>query len=574
MKKEGFKVAVIGIDLGTTNSLVAYWSDGQAKIIPNSLGDNLTPSVISVDEDGSILIGKIAKERLLTHPDKTAANFKRFMGTDKKYKLGNYIFTPEDLSSFILKSLKENAESYLGEEVTEAIISVPAYFNDAQRKATKRAGVLAGLNVERLISEPTAAALAYGLNEENDETQFLIFDLGGGTFDVSILELFEGIMEVKSIAGDNFLGGEDFNNEIVNYFLYKNNLDIHYIENLDKKLVAELYKQAETCKRTLTDNTEGVMRIRIDSRLYEEVITRSKFEEMCSDLILRLRIPIQKSMRDAGLDTSDLDAVILIGGSTRMSFIKSIVSKMFNKLPFSNINPDETVALGAAIQGELKTRNSELREMVLTDVCPYTLGIEVVNRNARTIDEGGYFLPIIERNSPIPISIVEEGLHTVADNQTTIKINVFQGESMHVVDNINLGSIEVKVPPAPAGYERVNVRFTYDINGLLEVEVLVLSTNEKKSIVIEQAPGILSDEEIQKRLEELQKLKIHPRDQEKNRLIMARGERLYQELLGDKRKFVAQVLSEFERVLNTQNASEIKSMAERVTQIFDELEDL
>lgn len=574
MKKEGFKVAVIGIDLGTTNSLVAYWSDGQAKIIPNSLGDNLTPSVISVDEDGSILIGKIAKERLLTHPDKTAANFKRFMGTDKKYKLGNYIFTPEDLSSFILKSLKENAESYLGEEVTEAIISVPAYFNDAQRKATKRAGVLAGLNVERLISEPTAAALAYGLNEESDETQFLIFDLGGGTFDVSILELFEGIMEVKSIAGDNFLGGEDFNNEIVNYFLYKNNLQFHYIENLDKKLVAELYKQAETCKRTLTDNTEGVMRIRIDSRLYEEVITRSKFEEMCSDLILRLRIPIQKSMRDAGLDTSDLDAVILIGGSTRMSFIKSIVSKMFNKLPFSNINPDETVALGAAIQGELKTRNSELREMVLTDVCPYTLGIEVVNRNARTIDEGGYFLPIIERNSPIPISIVEEGLHTVADNQTTIKINVFQGESMHVVDNINLGSIEVKVPPAPAGYERVNVRFTYDINGLLEVEVLVLSTNEKKSIVIEQAPGILSDEEIQKRLEELQKLKIHPRDQEKNRLIMARGERLYQELLGDKRKFVAQVLSEFERVLNTQNASEIKSMAERVTQIFDELEDL
>ena len=236
MKKEGFKVAVIGIDLGTTNSLVAYWSDGQAKIIPNSLGDNLTPSVISVDEDGSILIGKIAKERLLTHPDKTAANFKRFMGTDKKYKLGNYIFTPEDLSSFILKSLKENAESYLGEEVTEAIISVPAYFNDAQRKATKRAGVLAGLNVERLISEPTAAALAYGLNEESDETQFLIFDLGGGTFDVSILELFEGIMEVKSIAGDNFLGGEDFNNELVNYFLYKNNLDIHYIENLDQKL--------------------------------------------------------------------------------------------------------------------------------------------------------------------------------------------------------------------------------------------------------------------------------------------------------------------------------------------------
>lgn len=572
MKKEGFKVAVIGIDLGTTNSLVAYWSDGQAKIIPNSLGDNLTPSVISVDEDGSILIGKIAKERLLTHPDKTAANFKRFMGTDKKYKLGNYIFTPEDLSSFILKSLKENAESYLGEEVTEAIISVPAYFNDAQRKATKRAGVLAGLNVERLISEPTAAALAYGLNEENDETQFLIFDLGGGTFDVSILELFEGIMEVKSIAGDNFLGGEDFNNELVNYFLYKNNLDIHYIENLDQKLVAELYKQAETCKRTLTDNTEGVMRIRINSRLYEEVITRSKFEEICSDLILRLRIPIQKSMRDAGLDTSDLDAVILIGGSTRMSFIKSIVSKMFNKLPFSNINPDETVALGAAIQGELKTRNSELREMVLTDVCPYTLGVDVVSELGNGRYEEGYFLPIIERNSPIPISKVRT-LYTVADNQRHMLVNIYQGERRRVADNIKLGEIEIDIPKGAAGEHPVDVRYTYDINGLLEVEVTIVSTGEVKSLVIENTPGLLSEEEIEERLKILSSLKIHPREKTENRLLVARGERLYEESLGSKRLYISQLLQGFESVLETQDSKLIEEASKNLTEEFNKLEE-
>ena len=567
-------MAVIGIDLGTTNSLVAYWKDGQANIIPNPLNNNLTPSVVSVDENGSILVGEIAKERLITHPGKTAANFKRFMGTEKKYYLGKYTFTPEDLSAFILKSLKENAENYLGEEVKEAVISVPAYFNDAQRKATKRAGMLAGLKVERLITEPTAAALAYGLNDENDETQFLIFDLGGGTFDVSILELFDGIMEVKSIAGDNFLGGEDFNHELVNYFLYLKDLDIHKLENKDSKIVSEIYKQAENCKKTLTYSKSATMKVVIEGVVYEAEITREKFEEISRNLILKLRMPIQKAMKDADLTEEDLDAVVLIGGSTRMPFVKSIVSKMFNKLPFSNINPDETVALGAAVQAALKERNSELKEMVLTDVCPYTLGIEIINRNAKSKDSSGYFLPIIERNSPIPISKVEEDLCTVADNQTTINVNIFQGESIHVSDNIRLGTLEVKVPPAPAGTEKLNVRFTYDINGLLEVEVKILSTGEIKSVIIEKSPGILSDDEIEKRLKELEKIKIHPRDQEQNRLIIARGERLYQELLGDKRMFVAKLISEFEGILNTQDMSKINEMAKSITKIFDELENL
>ena len=567
-------MAIIGIDLGTTNSLAAYWKDGQARIIPNALNENLTPSVVSVDENGSIVVGEIAKERLITHPEKTAANFKRFMGTEKKYKLGKYTFTPEDLSSFILKSLKENAEKYLGEEIKEAVISVPAYFNDAQRKATKRAGMLAGLKVERLITEPTAAALAYGLNDENNESQFLIFDLGGGTFDVSILELFDGIMEVKSIAGDNFLGGEDFNYELVNYFLYLNNLDLHKLEKIDNKIVSEIYKQAENCKKALTYCKRSNMKVVIKGVTYESEISREKFEEISKNLILKLRRPIQRSMKDADLTEDDLDAVVLIGGSTRMPFIKSIVSKMFNKLPFSNINPDETVALGAAVQAALKERNTELKEMVLTDVCPYTLGVEVLNQNAYAVDSSGYFLPIIERNSPIPISKVEENLCTVKDNQTTIELNIFQGESIHVSDNIRLGTLKLKVPPAPAGMERINVRFTYDINGLLEVEAIILSTGEKKSVIIEQSPGIMNDDEIQERLKELEKIKIHPRDQEQNRLILARGERLYQELLGDKRMFVAKLISEFERVLNTQNINDINVMAAHITEVFDELEKL
>ena len=338
-------MSIIGIDLGTTNSLVAVWEGGQAKIIPNVLKKNLTPSVISVDENNEILVGDVAKERLITHPECTVANFKRFMGAAKNFNLGDYTFTPEELYSFILKRLKEDAESYLGETVMEAVISVPAYFNDDQRKATKRAGELAGLKVERLISEPTAAAVAYGLHQEQDETQFLVFDLGGGTFDISILELFEGVMEVKSIAGDNFLGGEDFNKLILEYFIETNKLDL---KELDRNEVAAIFKQAELCKKSLSDKEKATMTLRIDEKTFETELDRSKFERLVADLIIRLRHPVERALRDAEKHPSEIEAVILIGGSTRMPLVRNVVSKMFNKLPFSNINPDETVALGAS----------------------------------------------------------------------------------------------------------------------------------------------------------------------------------------------------------------------------------
>lgn len=561
-------MSIIGIDLGTTNSLVAVWKDGKATIIPNVLNKNLTPSIISVDENNQILIGDVAKERLITHPECTVANFKRFMGSDKKFKLGAYTFTPEELSSFILKRLKEDAESYLGEEVLEAVISVPAYFNDAQRKATKRAGELAGLKVERLISEPTAAAIAYGLHQEQDETQFLVFDLGGGTFDISILELFEGVMEVKSIAGDNFLGGEDFNKLLVEYFIETNKLDL---KELDRKETSTIFKQAEICKKSLSNKEKAAMTLRLGETTLETELDRSKFERLASDLIIKLRHPVERALRDADISPSEIEAVILIGGSTRMPLVRNVVSKMFNKLPYSNINPDEAVALGAAIQAALKEKNSDLKELVLTDVCPYTLGVEVANRMEGENYESGYFLPIIERNSPVPISKVEK-LVTIRDNQTKISIKVYQGESRRVENNIALGELKVSVPRDKAGKEAVAVRYTYDINGLLEVEATILSTGIKETLIIENSPGSMTEEEIKERMLALKDIKIHPRDKTENRLLLARGERLYEESLGEMRDYIAKLLSEFERILSTQDSRLIEKNAKLLTERLDELE--
>ncbi|MDP4180575.1 MAG: molecular chaperone HscC, partial [Bacillota bacterium] len=389
----------IGIDLGTTNSLVAYWTDDGPKIIPNVLGSNLTPSVVSVDENGEIYVGQIAKERKITHPQLTASSFKRFMGTEKVFQLGRYSFSPEDLSSFVIRSLKADAEAFFGSEVEEAVISVPAYFNDAQRKATKRAAELAGLKVERLISEPTAAAISYGLHLEKSETSFLVFDLGGGTFDVSILELFEGVMQVKSIAGDNFLGGEDFTDILASYFIEQHGFDIN---SLDNKALSAINKQAELCKYELSNNNSGKMVYTVNNRTFETIIDRSDYEKLVNNLLIRLRHPIERALRDAELTPKDLDSIILIGGATRMHVVRSVVSKMFGRLPNSNINPDEAVALGAAIQVALKERNEALSEVILTDVCPYSLGVNIAKDMGNGKHESGYFLPIIERNTPIP----------------------------------------------------------------------------------------------------------------------------------------------------------------------------
>ncbi|WP_405173220.1 molecular chaperone HscC [Paenibacillus sp. FSL H8-0260] len=557
----------IGIDLGTTYSLAAYWDGSQAVIIPNVLGEHVTPSIVSVDAGGEVLVGRIAQERLITHPQLTASTFKRFMGSAKKYKLGTMTFTPEELSSFVLRSLKEDAENHLGESVTKAIISVPAYFNDVQRKATKKAAEMAGLQVERLISEPTAAALAYGLHQ-NQETSFLVFDLGGGTFDVSILELFEGVMDVKSIAGDNYLGGEDFTEILVTYFIQKNKLDAESLTPITRSM---LYKQAEQSKRILGTESAATMRIVIKEEEYVLTIERSELEQLVQPLLIRLRQPIERALRDASLQPSDLDGIVMIGGATKMPLIKQIISRMFGKMPYANISPDETVALGAAVQVALKQRDQALDEMILTDVCPYTLGTSVLRRGSSGQTSSGHYFPIIERNTPIPVSRVER-LYTAADNQKIISVDVYQGESPRVENNLFLGEMEFQIPQAPRGEESIDVRYTYDVNGILEVEVTTVSTGQKHQMIIEQNAGGMTKKQIEARLLELRSIKIHPRERTENRLLLARGERLYEEVLGDQRKFIAQCLKVFEDALYTQNEKVIEKAAQAFNEQLAEIE--
>lgn len=560
---------IIGIDLGTTNSIVSCFINKECVIIPNSLEENLTPSVVSIIENDEILVGRAAKERLITHPQLTAATFKRFMGTNKKYNLGKHIFTPTELSSFVLKSLKADAEAFLKTEITEAVISVPAYFNDQQRRATKQAGEMAGLKVERLINEPTAAAVAYGLHQTEEEKKFLVFDLGGGTFDVSILELFDDIMEVKAVAGNNFLGGEDFDQCLIDYFINHHELKK---ESLDIKTLSALKKLAEGCKIALSTTDKYDMNYTINDQNYNLLISNNKFETIVQDLLLKLKQPLQKAFRDSEVYTDDLDEIILVGGSTRMPIIRSFAAKYFGRLPLCSINPDEVVAYGAGIYGAMKERNECLKETVLTDVCPYTLGTEVAIHNEYGDIEGGRFQPIIERNTIVPCSKVER-FYTLYDYQRVIRIEVYQGESRMVENNVKLGELEVYVPAETRGKSAIDVRYTYDINGILEVEVKTIATGEVKRKVILKNDCTLTEEEVETRLKELENIKIHPRENAKNRYLVAKGERLYEETLSDLRMKIAQALEHFEAVLDRQNPEEIKSESEKFEIFLNRIED-
>lgn len=427
-------MAVIGIDLGTTNSLVAYWDEEakEARMIPNALGEHLTPSVVSVDTNGEVLVGRIAKEYQVVHPDRSASVFKRHIGTKKEYRLGERSFLPEELSAMIVRSLKKDAESFLSEEVTEAVISVPAYFSDAQRKATKRVGELAGIKVERIISEPTAAAVAYGIAQEDADTKFLVFDLGGGTFDISILELFDSIMEVRAVAGDNYLGGEDFTKVLSDIFLEKIGLKEEALTAGERSM---LYKKAETAK--VQGGHAYELELMIGEELKQATISEFEYEAKCKALLSRLREPVERALSDASVKVADIDAIILVGGGTKLPMIRSFVAKIFGKLPYININPDEVVALGAAVQSALKGKNAAIKEVILTDVCPYTLGTSTSVRRSGGHYEPGHFLPIIERNSIIPVSKVQT-VYTIYEDQRVMEIDILQGESRMARDNVLL----------------------------------------------------------------------------------------------------------------------------------------
>lgn len=553
---------IIGIDLGTTNSLVSCFQNGKSELIPNAHGDTSTPSVVSVLDSNEIVVGKAAKERLYTHPQLTAAAFKRFMGTKKVYELGPYTFSSVELSSLILKSLKADAEAALGGPVEEAVISVPAYFNDHQRRATKQAGELAGLRVERLISEPTAAAMAYGLHESGTDVKLLVFDLGGGTFDVSVVEIFDDILEVKAVAGDNFLGGEDFDKAVADYFVRKQGL----ADTLTDKHRSVIKEKAEAMKRALSDAETAEMRVLLDDTPYAMTFTRPMLEKISEPVLTRIRQPVLRALRDARLKPGDLSHVILVGGSSHMPLVRAYIAQLFGRLPWSSINADEAVGLGAGVCAALKERNKGLGERLMTDVCPYTLGTDAIQMNTDNV-----YVPILERNTVIPCSKVHRFV-SAADNQTEIRVAVFQGENLQADQNLKLGELKINVPPKPRGQAAIDVRYTYDINGILEVEVTSMDTREVKREVILNTDNQLSPQEIEESLARLAALKIHPRDQSENRLLLARADRMFEETLGELRVNIGQRTLVFMEALNQQDTEVAKEAAQSFSEFLDEVE--
>ncbi|MDD6808399.1 MAG: molecular chaperone HscC [Oscillospiraceae bacterium] len=558
-------MAIVGIDLGTTNSLVCVFKDGKSTLIPNSIGEFLTPSCVGFDDDGEkILVGQIAKDRLISHPELTVASFKRFMGTDVKIQLAGREFTAPELSSFVIRQLKDDAEAYLGEEVTEAVISVPAYFDDNGRNATKLAGELAGLTVERIINEPSAAALAYRENYDEDAT-FLVVDLGGGTLDVSVVDAFDNIIEIVAVSGDNHLGGDDFNIAIADYFCKENGL---VVSELSAETKAIILKQAEMCKIALNSSEPVLMYANIDGKECSVTLTNKKLVEVSASLFRRIEIPIGRALRDANLTVKDLDYVVLVGGSSKMHSVQKYIESLIGVEMKADIDPDRVVGIGAGVVSGIKARNEEIKDTILTDICPFTLGTNIINRAK---NEDPLFSPIIERNTTLPASKMGT-YYTVSDNQDKMVFKIYQGENMYCRDNLFLGEISIDVPKKKAAEECCEVRFSYDINGILEVDVKCVSTGETKSTLILNKNIKLTEEEIAAKRKTLDNLKILPRDEEVNKVVLARAERLFAEAFAETRDIIGNNISRFLEILATQNDRKIRCARKDFTRLLDVIE--
>lgn len=559
---------IVGIDLGTTNSLVGAFIDGAPRLFPNPLDTLLTPSAISLDEAGGVVAGEGALDRLVTHPDRSVAHFKRWMGSARESVLGERRLRAEQLSALVLKSLIADAEAATGRKVEEAVISVPAYFSDAQRAATRIAGELAGVKVERLINEPTAAALAYGLQERPEGGRFLVFDLGGGTLDVSLIEIFDGVVEVHASAGDNFLGGEDFVDVLAHAACA--DLDLSF-DTLSASEKAQFRRAMERIKRDLSGAPQAGFSMALGGRDRLWQIDEARFSTLAEPLVQRMRAPLERALRDANITPDQLDEIVLVGGATRMPIVPRMVSRLLGRLPLRHVNPDQAIALGAVVASGMKARDAKLEELILTDVCPYTLGVDIAYRDNKGVPHDGFFLPIINRNSSVPVSR-EHNVIPLEDEQEHIVFGIFQGENPRVEKNIKLGELDVPIPPGKNRHERsTTVRFTYDINGILQVEVTVDSTGERHELLLEQNPGVLTKEEIAARLEALSELKIHPRAKQENLAAMARAERLYEEFLGERERLQHMIL-QFTQTLETQDDRQIARERQAFLAALDQLE--
>ncbi len=567
---------MIGIDLGTTNSLATYIDDnGKIEFVKNEYGNILIPSVVGIDENDAIIVGELAKERRMMNAGETASNFKRRMGTDAKIKVKNRTFDAQMLSSFVLKHLKENAEKQLSEKIDRAIISVPAYFNDKQRRDTKMAAELAGLTVERLINEPTAAAMSLGSHILDQNLKFIVLDLGGGTFDVTLLETFENIMEVLSISGDTMLGGEDFTTKICEIFLKNIKLSI---ADLSRDERTKLYTKADRAKKLISlKNVEIEMEIK--GKKYKSEITQENFRETVKPLLVKMKVAIDKALQDGNTDAREIEKVILVGGAVKLGIIEEFVEKYFHKMRGEKIyfnnddfiennklvsiaaDPDTVVAYGVGIAVGMKERNKVFKERILTDVCPFTLGTEIVGRR---------FAPIIPRNTTVPTSR-SEYFYTIEDYQSQVTVGIYQGESLNIDDNLFLGEFLLDVPQNLAGKEAINVRFTYDINGILEVEAKVVSTGVKKSKLI--INGDLSEEEKNEKIKMLEEIKIQSENKNKDKLLLERANRIYTEIVNTEiRNHISEYLENYQKIVVTGDRIRIQKTKKSFSEFLDKID--
>lgn len=550
-------MAVIGIDLGTTNSLASVWRDGKIQLIPNSFGEYLTPSVVGFGEDGEVFVGKIAREMLITRPSATFCEFKRNMGTDYLYTAGRRSYRAEELSAFVLRRLKEDAEKFLGEPVTEAVISVPAYFNDDKRCATKNAGKLAGLMVERLINEPSAVALKHHMKSEEMEN-FIVFDFGGGTLDVSLVEAFDNMVEIKAVAGDNNLGGKDFDEIIEENFYRENGIEKMMLSGEARGIVK---KEAERIKRELTEKKEADRVVRLHDKEYAMHMTNQNLIHISAELFRRMAKPVKKVLNDSRTEWDEIDKVILVGGSSKMPVVKQYIRSLTDVPVEVDGSPDESIAVGVGLAAAIKERAGEVKDMILADICPFSLGTAIYD---------GTFSPIIERNDTLPCSRTRHYV-TVNDYQTKMDFPIYQGENLIAAENLCLGTMTLQnLPRRPKGEAGADVTFMYDINGILDIRIV--SDNQSVHKVIVNKKMGLTEKQVEKRLEELQKMTLHPAEQEENRLLIEKAQRLYQESNAATREYIAGMLRHFKETLEHGKGREMREEYVRFAMYLEAIE--